>query len=82
MSPWTVLWLAWGGAFLFLEGLALFNKGLGDTLSEHFWRWLRVGDRMPTPVVWAGRVGVLIFCLWLGLHLSLGWFTPTHPWPF
>lgn len=83
MSVWTVLWLLWGGVFLVIEGIALFNKSINDTLSEHFWRWLKVGDHgTPTWLVWAGRAGVLLFCAWLGLHLSFGWFTPTHPWPF
>lgn len=82
MSVWTVLWFAWGGVFLFIEGVALLNRNTGDTLSEHFWRWLRVGDHAPTWMVWCGRAGVLLFCAWLGLHLSFGWFTPTHPWPW
>jgi hypothetical protein len=82
MTAWTALWLLWGAAFLLIEGVALLNKSIGDTLSEHFWRWLKAGDRAPTWLVWAGRAGVLAFCAWLGLHLSFGWFTPTHPWPF
>ena len=82
MSGWTLLWLLWGGAFLLIEGVALLNRSIDDTLSEHFWRWLAVGDRMPTWLVWTLRAGVLLFCLWLGFHLSFGWFTPTHPWPF
>lgn len=82
MSIWTGLWLMWGVAFLFIEGVALSNRQFGDTLSEHFWKWLKVGDMAPTWVVWVGRAGVLLFCAWLGLHLSFGWFTPTHPLPF
>jgi len=82
MSGWTIAWLCWGALFLLVEGKALFNKTTGDTLSEHFWRWLRVDDPRPTPLVWILRSGVIAFCAWLALHLSLGWFTPTHPWPF
>lgn len=82
VSSWTALWLIWGAIFLAIEGAALFNRVPGDTLSEHFWRWLKVGARLPTPLIWAGRTIVLIFCAWLGLHLSFGWFTPSDPWPF
>lgn len=78
MTVWLALWISWGVMFLTIEGVALFNKSFGDTLSEHFWRWLKVGDRSPTWLVWTGRAGVLLFCAWLGLHLSFGWFTPTH----
>lgn len=82
MSAWTALWLTWGVMFLVIEGIALATPKLGDTLSEHFWRWLKVGAAVPTWWVWVGRAGVLLFCLWLGFHLSFGWFTPTHPWPW
>lgn len=82
MSGWTVAWLCWGAAFLIVEGKALFNKTSGDTLSEHFWRWLKVDDPRPSALVWVFRALVVAFCGWLALHLSLGWFTPSDPWPF
>lgn len=78
MTVWFYIWLTLGLAVAAFEGVALFNKRTGDTLSEHFWRWLKVGDPRPTWLVWTGRAGVLLFCAWLGLHLSFGWFTPTH----
>jgi len=82
VTIWLILWLFWGVFFCLVEGVALFNKATGDTLSEHFWSWLKVGAQVPTPLVWFGRIGVLMFCMWLGFHLSFGWFTPTNPWPF
>ncbi len=82
MSGWTIVWLVLGWAAVVVEGAALFNRRSGDTLSEHFWRWLRVDDPRPTPLVWVLRAGVLLFCAWLGLHLAFGYFTPSHPWPF
>lgn len=44
MSIYTVLWILWGLAFCGIEGVALFNKGRGDTLSEHLWAWLGIRD--------------------------------------
>jgi hypothetical protein len=82
MTWWTVAYLGLAATFLAVEGAALFNRRPGDTLSEHFWRWLRVRDPRPSLLVWILRGLVLLFCAWLGLHLTLGWFTPTHPWPF
>lgn len=82
MSGWTIAWLCWGAAFLIIEGVALFNKRTSDTLSEHFWGWLKVSDRRPTPLVWVMRGGVFAFCVWLAFHLAFGWFTPSDPWPF
>lgn len=44
MSGWTWAWIAWGLAFVVIEGIALFNSTRGDTLSEHAWAWLGVGS--------------------------------------
>ena len=74
MSTWTVLWLAWGFVFVVVETLAIIDRRRGDTLSEHVWKWLKVGARQPTLLVWVARAGVLIFCAWLGFHLAFGWF--------
>jgi hypothetical protein len=45
VSGFTWLWIAWGLAFVVIEGVALFNSSRGDTLSEHVWAWL--GVRQP-----------------------------------
>ena len=82
MSVWTITWLCLAAAVAVVEGVALANKSAGDTLSEHFWRWLRVQDPRPSWFVWALRGVVVAFLAWLAGHLALGWFTPTHPWPW
>lgn len=82
MSWWTVAWLAWGAAFLLIEGHALANKTPDDTLSEHVWGWFHVRDARPTPLVIAARIVLALFLLWLAAHMVFGWFTPTHPYPW
>lgn len=76
MSGWTWFWLAWFGAFVFMEGNALANHTNGDTLSETVWRWLRIGSaRNPGTVAWTWRSFVLAaFLVWLVPHLMFGWF--------
>ncbi len=78
---YTVAWLLWLVALGVLEGSALFNKISGDTLSEHTWAWFHVFD--PDAGPWWGLARVLLgaFLLWLAAHMTLGWFTPSHPLP-
>lgn len=82
MSWWTVGWLAWGAWFLAQEGIALANRRDGDTLSEHVWRWFRVRDPRPTPLIVTGRVVLGVFLAWLLLHMVFGWFTLSDPVPW
>lgn len=82
MSGWTIAWLLWGAAFLLIEGLALFNKTIGDTLSEHAWSLTRPYGRRTGPWVITARALIAVFLIWLTGHLVLGWWTPTHPWPW
>ena len=72
MSIWTVLWLAWGAAFLAIELPAAFNRRPGDTLSEHVWAWFHVHDRRPTALTWTLRAVLLAFLAWLLVHLAFG----------
>ena len=74
---WAVVWISWLVAFLVAEGVALFNKEEGDTLSEHVWKWFAVGDaRHPRPEVtgWvrARRFALLAFMAWLTAHFLTG----------
>ena len=78
---YTVAWLLWLVALGVLEGSALFNSITGDTLSEHTWAWFHVLDADAGPWWVLARVGLGAFLLWLVVHLTLGWFTPTHPIP-
>jgi hypothetical protein len=82
MNWYTVCWVAWGVFFLAVEGKALFNKRDGDTLSEHVWKWFRVFDPRPTGWVVAARVLLGTSLLWLTLHLTMGWLTPSDPLPW
>jgi len=61
-------WVGWILAFIFIEGLALFNKKKGDTLSENVWRWFGVkssGKSLRT-------MGLFGFMLWLTIHFVSG----------
>jgi hypothetical protein len=82
MSWYTVAWLAWLGFFGVVEGKALANRRDGDTFSEHVWRWFRVHDARPTPLIVVLRAVLALFLLWLLLHLTFGWLTPSHPLPW
>lgn len=70
MTVFTWLWIAWGAAFLVIEGVALVNKQPGDTLSEHVWRWFRIKGKSPSWT--AARFGLLAFLVWLTGHLAFG----------
>lgn len=78
---YTVAWLLWLAALGVLEGSALFNKITGDTLSEHDWAWFHVFDPDAGPWWVVARVLLGAFLLWLAAHMTLGWFTPSHPVP-
>jgi hypothetical protein len=70
MDGYTVLWLIWLAMFGAIEGAALVNARLGDTLSEHIWRWFAVRDK---PAGWrARRVTLLAFLAWLVAHFLSG----------
>jgi hypothetical protein len=69
ISPWV--WIAWLVAFLGIEGVAIFNKKKGDTLSENVWRWFSVLDKPSLKKTL--RVGALgIFMGWLFIHFVSG----------
>lgn len=66
---WTVLWIGWIGAFIVLEGVALYRPQEGDTLSEQVRHWLHYGpDQVPSPIVWLARGSVLTLLVWLIPH--------------
>lgn len=68
-SIWILIFVI-GGA---TEVVALLNKRPGDTLSEHVWRIVRVGDPRPSLIVWLTRGLVALTMLWLAGHFSMGW---------
>jgi len=79
---WTIIWATIGGLALGAEIVALVSPAEGDTLSEHVWRWLKVGGRNPTTLTWVLRGLVAVFLIWLLLHFEFGWFTPSDPAPW
>jgi hypothetical protein len=79
MDTFSILWIVWGTAFLVIEGTALFNKKNGDTLSEKTWK---IFDILGPRRLWWKRIVLIVFLVWLLLHLSFGWLTPTHPLPW
>ena len=65
------MWVAWIAAFGVIEGVALFNKKKGDTLSENVWRWFKVKD--PDSSGRSLRMGVLgAFLIWMLVHFMSG----------
>lgn len=70
MNGWTVAWAIWIAIFFAIELPALFNQRLGDTLSEHLWRWFAISGK---PAGWRARRFVLLAGLaWLVAHLLTG----------
>lgn len=75
MSVWTWLWIGWGVYFAVVEGIALFNHGGGDTLSEHVWAFLGYDERRvgpPTGTERLRRFLTLVGLAWLVVHLLTG----------
>lgn len=76
MTWFDVFWptvLLIGGA---VELVALASKEPGDTLSEHVWSWLKVGDPRPTGPYVLLRIATAGVCVWLAGHFAMGWWTP------
>lgn len=69
---WTTLVIVGG----ITELVALANRRAGDTLSEHVWRIVKVGDPRPSPFVWILRAAIALVVLWLAGHFAMGWWTP------
>jgi hypothetical protein len=73
MDGWGIAWLVWLAAFLVIEGAALASKRAGATLSEHTWSWFRVDRGWGKASVAIPRGALLLFLVWLLLHLAFGW---------
>ena len=71
MSAYTWAWLWWLGMFIAIEVPAIVNRRPGDTLSEHLRSWFATRAK---PVQWRlRRLALLLFLVWLVVHLFLGW---------
>lgn len=73
MTAFTLFWITWGVLGGLVELTALARKAPDDTLSEHVWRWIRVGDPRPTVPFVLLRVFTAVACVWLAAHFSMGW---------
>jgi len=73
VTIWTVLWLAWGAAFLAIEvpGL-IYTRGGSGTLSAHVWGWFATAKGSKGPLVRTRRVLLLGGLVWLTVHLITG----------
>jgi hypothetical protein len=76
MPDWlfTVAWVAVLLWFVVWEGLALWRKRRGDTLSEHVWQWFCLSGPKAGKSRWCivRRVFFIGFWAWLTLHFVFG----------
>jgi len=69
----TWAWAAWGLYFVLLEGWALYRSRPGDTLSEHVWAWLGIGEgRQRSGWTQLRRALLVMGLAWLVVHLLTG----------
>ncbi|WP_406168864.1 hypothetical protein [Streptomyces sp. NBC_00996] len=61
------LWAIPAGSFAVLEGLAIFNRRRGDTLSELIRRAAGISPARPWRPL--GIAAIATFCTWLAHHL-------------
>ena len=71
MSLFTLGWILWLLWFVVEEGIALVmpDHGVG-TLSDHVWHWFDIHNKKAV----ARHAVLLVFLVWLTVHLSFGWF--------
>lgn len=74
MSVFTGLWVGWLVMFLVVEGVALFNRRPGDTLSEHVWAVIKPwkGPRERSGAEQLLRFLLLALLVWLPIHFFTG----------
>ncbi|MGW3323894.1 hypothetical protein [Streptomyces virginiae] len=80
MTGFEIAWASWAGAFVVIEGVALYRKQPGDTLSEQIWRIF--GTRrdieytakgaQPRGLLRARRFALVAFLAWLAAHFLSG----------
>ncbi|TLS44369.1 hypothetical protein FE633_20285 [Streptomyces montanus] len=69
----TAAWVAWMGLFVAIEGLALYRKQPGDTLSEHVSRWFHTAKGIvPDRTTRLRRFALVAFMAWLSAHFPAG----------
>jgi hypothetical protein len=68
-------WIGFALWFVVCEGIALFNKTEGDTLSEHVWAFLGYREHRIGPPTGSERIRrflTLAGLAWLSVHLLTG----------
>ncbi|MCX5236225.1 hypothetical protein OG824_13550 [Streptomyces prunicolor] len=78
MTGFEIAWAAWAGAFVVIEGIALYRNQPGDTLSEQVWRIF--GTRrdveypkgQPDGLLRLRRFALVVFLAWLSAHFLTG----------
>lgn len=77
MNPFTWFWLGWASLGVGVELYAFFSDAERGTLSANVWHYITKpkSETGAAVVVWAGRVGVASFLVWLLGHLTFGWWS-------
>ena len=70
MSIFTIGWITWFGFFAILEGIAMFRKEKGDTLSEHVWKWFAI--KKEGKLTKTRRLALAAGLLWVAVNLMSG----------
>ena len=69
-NGWTTAWILWIVMFFSIEVPALINRRMGDTLSEHIWKWFSMKDKSDQWRI--RRFCLLSGLMWLVAHLLSG----------
>ncbi|WJN62622.1 hypothetical protein [Streptomyces phage phiScoe10] len=73
MTGFETAWAAWAGAFVVIEGIALYRKDKNDTLSEQVWRIFHTQrGQQKTKTTQARRAVLVMFLCWLVAHFLSG----------
>jgi len=73
VTPFEYAWAAWAGAFVVIEGIALYRRQPGDTLSEQVWKIFHTAKgTVPDKTTRARRFALLAFVSWLAVHFMTG----------
>lgn len=69
----TLAWVVWIAYFLVVEGIALYKKHPGGTLSEHVWDWFSIKGEGKMGKWWrVRRIALLALMAWLLVHFVSG----------
>ncbi|WDS51718.1 membrane protein [Streptomyces phage Triumph] len=73
MTGFEYAWAAWAGAFVVIEGVALYRKDKNDTLSEQVWKIFHTAQgQQKTKTTQVRRAVLTMFLAWLVAHFLTG----------